>query len=344
METTASKDILQRSSRWLALDAAKTITVLGTLLAHIFIWWFGENFGTGARLYHIDLSQSVTFAYFSFIVLLITSSGAAFYFYIDRKELTMKQILKRSSILVIIGLFFAVNTQPFLFLWNIFFFYAVSLILITLIYKRYGIKGIVLSSAASYLGLLILRLVLDQTLAHNYFIEVLIGDPIRSQFPILPWIFMLGVGFSVAHLFHHMKAAAKKKMQTLWILIFGALIAIIVSRFLTPINESDIFGITAQMPAMYLVYFAGLFICMISLLDLVLANGTLEKYNPINTIGRHTLAVYLITLLTMLGVVNHIEETSSLQMTHPIGTFLWLNIATILLAYTASYFLEKRRK
>ena len=151
--------------RWQALDAIKTLGLLGALFGHIFIWWFGENWdGANSGFYSVN---TVPLWLNTIVHFLLVSAGAAFYFYLKR-ELTFKKFFFRIVLFVFLGILFGLNFHPPALFWNIFLFYALS-VLIIFILNRYNGKKIIFLLTLCVLFLTpLLRLFLNKIAPVNY--------------------------------------------------------------------------------------------------------------------------------------------------------------------------------
>lgn len=323
------------SERWAALDAVKTAAVLVTLLSHIVIWWYGENQGSGNSRYRLDIPQSVAISLLSFVIVLITASGAIFYFHLKRLT-SFPALAGRAAVFLAVGFFLGLNLKPFGILWNIFGFYAVSIVLMALMKKYGGATAMIAGTASCFLLTPVLRHLLGESADHSYLAAVLVGDPEGrlSYFPVFPWFSVLGAGFLTGDLYERSKGAGKEKAFRRAALAVGSLILIGLLPFLPPLDLSNAFGTTSRISILYPLCFGGAFLIAIALFDGLLRNATLSAYHPINAIGRHLLAVYLTTLLTMLAATSALKSA---------GAFLTLNALTLAVAYATGCLLERWR-
>lgn len=324
----------QISNRWQSLDMMKTLGILGALGGHILIWWFGKNNdpAIGNIFYSIDtVSFWQTIGYLAILViihLLFISAGAAFYFYLKNNKPTFKKILSRSVLFIFLGILFGLSLQPFILFWNVFLFYAFS-ILIIFIMDRYGNKKMV---AVLTLGTLILtpllRLFLNKIAPENYLSAILIGDPLGkiSFYPFFPWFFLIGSGFLTSYFYSRYQ---NKRILTYG--VFGGIIIFFATFFsLKPLDLSNIFGATSQIPINYIIFIFSFFIFLISLFELIFKKRVLSKYNPAIAIGRHILPVYLITIIITLPLTNTLKNSA--RYGNNIRAFLILELITLAIA------------
>ncbi|HAH05554.1 MAG TPA: hypothetical protein DCM05_03360 [Elusimicrobia bacterium] len=316
--------------RWAALDAVKTTALLGTLLGHILIWWYGENQGAGAVVYRLDAHQTAATVAMGFMFALVSASGAIFHLHLKRLA-GLPALAGRIAVLLAAGLLLGLNLHPFVILWNVFGFYASSLLLIAMIQRAFGWKGMALFSAASYLLTPLLRRGLDGS---SYWTAVLIGDAqgLLSFFPLFPWFSLLGLGWLAGELFERDPQAFRRKAATT-----GTLLILAGLPFLSPLDFSNVFGITSRIPLAYPLFFGGIFLAALALCDALFGKKAFSAYHPLNAVGRHPLAVYLVTLLTMLALTSKWTGRGSAS------GFWTLNALTLAVAYAAGAALETAR-
>jgi len=331
----------QNSDRWQALDIVKTLGVLGALGGLILLWWFGENKNPamGNVSYSLSTAFWPTIGYLVVIThLLFISAGAAFYFYLKNNKPTFKKIVFRFILFIFIGILFGLNLQPFVVFWNVFLFYAFS-ILIIFIMDRYSDKKIIFYlTLCTLVSTPFLRLFLNKIAPGNYLSAVLIGDPLGkiSFYPFFPWFFLVGAGFLISYFY--------SKYQNKRFLTYGALGGIIISffiiPFLKPLDLSNVFGSVSQIPINYIIFIFSSFIFLISSLELILKKITLSKYNPAIAIGRYILPVYLITIAITLPLTDALKNSA--RYSNNIYIFLTLELITLAIAYLAGAILTYR--
>lgn len=330
--------------RWQALDIIKTLGVLGALGGHILIWWFGKNNdpAIGDVFYSINAASFwATIGYLAILTiihLLFISAGAAFYFYLKNKKPTFKKILFRFILFIFIGILFGLNIQPFIVFWNVFLFYAFSILIIFII-DRYGNeKRIAVLTLSALVLTPLLRLFLNKIAPGNYLSAVLIGDPLGkiSFYPFFPWFFLVGSGFLISYFY--------SKYQNRRFPIYGVSggIIIFLATFfsLKPLDLSNVFGSTSQIPINYIIFIFSFFVFLISSFELILGKKILSKYNPAIAIGRHILPVYLITIMITLPLASALKNSTKYD--NNIYTFLILELITLAIAYITGAILTYR--
>jgi len=330
----------QNLGRWQALDAVKTIGVLGALSGHILIWWFGKNLDIASGIMFFKLNGIPNWLIIMYIVVvhfILISAGAAFYFYLKRNP-PFKKIASRVALLVLLGVLFGISFHPFVLFWNVFLLYALSMVIIFII-DRYGSEKIILYLALCSLSLApFLRLFSNKIIPENYLSAILIGDPAGriSFYPFSPWFFLVGAGFLIGYFY--------SKHQSKHLLIYGicgGMITLLAAiPFLKPLDFSNIFGVTSQIPMGYITLIFGSFIFLISLLELIFKKITLSKYNPIIAIGRHILPVYLITIAMTLPLTDALKNSA--KYGNNIYTFLTLELLTLVIACVGGVILTYR--
>ncbi len=325
-------------SRWLALDAVKTAGLIGTLLAHPMIWVLGtEKMLDGHPIY--DISRvSFAFPYFVCVVLLITAAGSAFYFYIEKTP--AKNIALRALMIALVGIIFGINIHPFFLFWNIFLFAAIALGCFASMYKIFGIRGIVAATLTSYLAMLVVRIAFPQALYTNFLLQIFAGDPrgIASDFPILPWLSIVGIGFIAAYAYAEAKKSGHEKKYMLWLLL-GGFTLITLTEPLAAVNQANAFGTTAFMPLSYPLYFGGLYILCLAIAEYCFKKSSISIWYPIRAVGRHPLAIYLSTILALVGIIGALEKSPGYQA-ESFPLFLALSLFTLCFAYGLGVWLE----
>jgi uncharacterized membrane protein len=218
-------------------------------------------------------------------------------------------------------------------------FYALSILIIFII-NRYGDKKRI---AVLTLGALILtpllRLFLNKIVPGNYLSAILAGDPQGkiSFYPLFPWFFLVGAGFLTSY-FH----SKYQNKRFLIYGVFGGIIIFLVTFFsLKPLDLSNIFGSTSQIPINYIIFIFSFFIFLISLLELILEKRTLSKYNPAVAIGKHILPVYLITIAITLPLTNVLKNSA--KYGNNIYAFLILELITLAIACLSGVILSSGR-
>lgn len=330
----------QNSDRWQALDVIKTFGLLGALSAHIFIWWFGKHLGTtDATFYSFDATYlRILTVYLVVVHLLLVSAGAAFYFYLKKYKPTFKKIISRIALLVLLGVLFGLNLHPPALFWNVFLFYALSILIIFII-NRYGSKKAIFSLTLCTLVLTpLLRLFLNKLTPGNYLSAILIGNQenIISFYPFFPWFFLIGSGFLISYFY----SRCQNKSFSTYGLFVGIIVSFLAIPFFKPLDFSNIFGTTSQIPISYILFIFGSFIFLISLFELMLQKVTLSKYNPAIAIGRHILPIYLITVAITLPLTIAIKN--SVKYGNSTYVFLILEAITFLVAYVSGAILTYR--
>jgi len=327
------------SDRWQALDAIKTLGLLGALFGHVLIWWFGENWsGTGASFYSIGLPMWLIIIDLTIVGLILVSAGAAFYFYLKRGA-SFKKICFRMALLVFLGFLFGLNLRPLFLFWNIFLFYALAVLTIFIL-DRYGDKKILFFLTLCVLFLTpLLRLFLNKLAPGGYAAAVLIGDPQGriSFFPFFPWFFLVGAGFLTSYFY----SEYRPKRFLIYGLFSGIIVSFFAISFLKPLDLSNVFGVTSQIAPGYIILIFSFFIFLISSLELIFKKITLSKYNPIVAIGRHILPIYLITITITLALTNALKNSAKYNN---IYTFLTLELTTLAIACLLGIILTHRNK
>ncbi|MFZ2187399.1 MAG: hypothetical protein WAV46_02100 [Candidatus Moraniibacteriota bacterium] len=326
--------------RWQTLDIIKTVGLLGALFFHVFVWWFGKNWGaTGAAFYSfIGAPVWLMLTFLVVIHFLLLSAGASLYFYLKKYQPTLKTILLRVVLLLLLGVVFGLNLHPLVVFWNVFMLYAVSVLTIFLLDRYVGKRAIMMLTAASLLLTPFLRFFLGTMAPQHYASYVLVGDPagIASFYPFFPWFFLMGAGFLTSHFYRQYQ-----KAKLLGYGLFGgAITTLLVVPFLRIPDFTNIFGFTSQMSISYAVLMASTFIFLVSWLELLLHNIKLSPYNPAVALGRHILPVYLTTVFITLIMVPLMKQ----YVHYRDGTrvFLILEIMTFLIAYLVAALLTCR--
>ncbi|MFH1200821.1 MAG: hypothetical protein V1484_00625 [bacterium] len=330
----------QNSDRWQALDAIKTLGLLGAFSAHIVIWWFGKNLdpASGAVFFNLNgIPNWLIVMYIIVVHFILISAGAALYFYLRRKP-SLEKISLRIALLILLGVLFGLNLQPFFVFWNVFLLYAFSLLIIFII-DHYGNEKIIFY--VTFCALVVtpfLRLFLNNIAPGNYWSAILVGDLQGriSFYPFFPWFFLIGAGFFTSYFY-----SKHQSKHLLTYGICGGIVTLLAAfPFLKPLDFSNIFGVTSQIPLSYIIFIFGFFVFLISLLELIFKKITLSKYNPAIAIGRHILPVYLITVVITLPLTNILKNSAKYGKS--IYIFLGLEFITFLIAYLSGAILTYR--
>lgn len=334
-------------SRWFALDFTKSIGLIGALLCHVLIWWYGINLApSGEYLIRLNSFRILAEFYLVLVSILIISSGAAFYFYFIKPETSSWKICKRSIILAVIGIIIGLNTKPFYIYWNIFLFYAVSLILLYIIYKYWKIKGIALITIISFITTIIFEIIPQNLNGQNYIINIIIGDPngIKNNFPIFPWISTLGFGFLISYIFKKIKNNENQKKYKNIILNISIIILCFSIPFLNNLDYNNVFGVTAKIPISFILFCLSLFSIIITTADKIIGTKNISAYNLIEIISRNMLKIYLVTIFSILFMIYLIRDLFIINENNMLTWFIILNILTFIIIYATGYKLTKKLK
>ncbi len=324
----------QTSHRWQALDIMKTIGLMGALMGHIVIWWYAENMDPSTSAYFkLSLAQFSPLIACLFILLIVhflfITAGASFSFYL-KKGPSMKNVLFRVILFIFLGVLFGLNIHPFFLVWDVFLLYAFSILIISLFNKYGSEKWLAITTLGVLITAPFLRSFLNNATPENYISAIFIGDPQGkiSIYPIFPWFFMIGIGFLIGNFYskHHNKKFLK------YGIVGGIVAALAAMPFLIPLDPSNIFGATSQIPISYIVFIFSIFIFMISLLETIFKNKIFSKHNPIVAIGRNILPIYIITILITLPVTNALKNSHKYDGNNNTYIFIALEVATFIIA------------
>ncbi len=325
--------------RWQALDVIKTLAVLEALTFHVLIWWFGGNSDkNSAAFYAFDIGLLPSLSYFILVHFVLVAAGTAFYFYLGKYKPSFGKVFSRALLLALFGILFGLNLNPPAIFWNIFLFYALSILVIFSLNRGAGKNQIIFLTLAALFLTPFLRPLFNALMPGNYLSAVLVGD-IKgdiSFYPFFPWFFLVGAGFLTGYFYS--KYGWKKFAN--YGLPGGIIAALVSIPFFKPLNLSDVFGNTAHMPISYLIFIFGSFIFLISLLELALKNVTLSKYNPAVAIGRHILPVYVITVFATLALTDFVKRHTSYG--NSVHVFLLLELSVLLTAYLIGIVFTRR--
>lgn len=330
----------QNSYRWQTLDIIKTIGLFGAVSGHILVWGFlkGSEGVGGMEIYDANASGWLIMFCFMMVHLLLISAGASLFFYVRKNKPSFKKIMYRVAPIIAIGLLFGLNYSPLILYWNVFLFYALSIVIIFTLNRFIDYKIILYLTATTLVATPLLRLFLNTGATNNYLASILIGNSgeVISFYPIFPWFFLMGSGFLVSHFY----LQHRDKITFIRGLLFAASILVCAIPFLIPLNLTDIFGVTSQIPIGYVVFVFGLFIFLVSALELIFWKRKLSKYNPIVAIGKHIFPVYIATVFVILVLID-ITRKRGLSL-EGVYTFLLFEIAIFLTAYLFAAFLTYR--
>jgi|GEM_PF-4511429 len=326
-------DTAVAGERWQALDIIKTIGLLGVLSAHVIILWFGKKISlAGFALYDMSaVPWWIVAAHMVVVHLLFVAAGAATYFYLKQRKPGLYQIGRRMALMIFLGVIFGLNIHPPMLFWNIFLFYAVSILVIFIVDRYWNEKGVFLVSLVVLLGTPAARAIADALFPGNYLAGVLAGNSghITSFYPFFPWFFLTGAGYLASYWYSRY---GKKRFQAAGLL--GGTCAILAAApFLRPLNFDDVFGSTSRLPLSYLVLIFGLFIFLISLAQRLSGKEKLSPYNPLVAAGTYILPVYLLSLLAIL-IVYGVAAKQDLYG-GGVGAFLALELFAVVVAYVS---------
>jgi len=329
------------TQRWQTLDIIKTIGCLGAIFSHILIWQFGKiHEGVGMELYDMSaLPWQLLTVSFVTVHILFISAGASFYFYIKKYNPTFKKITSRLIPIILIGILFGLNYHPFILYWNVFFFYALSIITLLLLYRFSNYRAIFSFTIFTLIATPFLHFFLNNIISGNYGAAILMGDPQRniSFYPFFPWFFLVGAGFLVSHFY----SQYRRKNILLRSLLVGGGVFFPAILFLRPIDLSDIFGVTSQIPIVFIVLTFSFFIVLLSSIELIVAKKVLSKYNPLVIIGRHIFPVYVLTLLFSLVLIDIVQRSVVYEKGN-IYVFLISELTVFSMAYLIAVILTYR--
>jgi hypothetical protein len=335
-------DQSKRTDRWQALDILKSVGLFAAVFGHTLIWWIGTQRGAAESAFyslHPPLFW-LTSVYTIFIGVhfILISAGVSFYFYLKKYRPSYRTIASRVAVLILVGVLLGLNLHPTVIFWNVFLLYAFSLLAI-FVSERYGGRRLtVMLTLCALLFTPLLRLSIGHLAANNYLLQVLVGDPQGkiSFYPIFPWFFLVGVGFLIGSFYRGHECTRTLAYRA----VGGMVFSVLMLYFLKPLALSNIFGVTSRIPFAYLFLIFTLFILLISLLELLLRNIVLSRYNPVIAPGRHILPVYLITVIATLALYDYIDRFAAYGVGTPV--FFILEIATFLIAYLSSALLTYR--
>lgn len=303
---------IAQNSRWAVLDIAKAIAVVFMIVGHNLMWWY--TVGGHRFVAHFEFEARlapIIFGVFALFVMVIPiTAGMALRFYFRRGWDEQKRKLIRGkfpSIWAIIQLALYISALGFLLNylnwdwddalnWNVLQFFALSLVVITLVLKFLSLDYLLALAAAVLLSAGWLRDFIwwDSSLA--YLETVLLGEPSSSNvWPFLPWFAIVVFGFWISQLY--LLPKYRKHFSKILLVSGGILISttlLFSGSLFYDLDFANIWGATIfQPPLAKVLGQLGFFAVLFAGLHHFFSQKKLRTYGIINVFSHGILYIYL---------------------------------------------------
>ena len=357
--TAANRD------RWYALDVLKGIGLLSMITLHVFTyWWLDPHSAYAFPVTRLSETGANWFPAFFWIACILTvflpiAAGAAFRYFLapaltasgalspEHPRGRLRTTVRRA--VLIAGLGFLMNVLAWgphaLVSWNVLQYYAVLIVLTTLI-LRFGSLRWLWGLGLTSLIVAFLAAPIQAFLPDGYLSAILIGDPTTGHiWPILPWLFIFIAGFFIAHLRltqPHRTTARSLALAAVPLLLVGTLGFLLPGYATLDLTDENIWDIASRPPTLIVLGVLGGF--LLTLAALTSLEALRRPTKPLAILSHGILPVYLIHQVAAARVHDHVLDAHTSQIFLLLGLLLQYAIA-FTVAYGVRYIrLDNRSK